>query len=64
MGNDDQLQGKLEQAGGTLKENVGDAIGNEQMEGEGKIDQAKGSVREGVGDVKEGIDNAVDDLKR
>ena len=64
MGNDDQIQGKLEQAGGTLKENVGDAIGNEQMENEGKIDQAKGNVREGVGDVKEGIDNVADDWNK
>ena len=60
MGNQDQLQGKLEQAGGELKENVGDAIDNEQMEHEGKADQAKGAVREGVGDVKEGVDNAAD----
>jgi uncharacterized protein YjbJ (UPF0337 family) len=62
MGNDEQLEGKLEQARGTVKENVGDAIGNEQMEYEGKWDQAKGNVREGVGDVKEGLDEATEDL--
>ena len=63
MGNDQQLEGNLEQARGTLKENVGDAIGNEQMENEGKWDQAKGNVREGVGDLKEGLDDAVDKTK-
>ena len=63
MGNEDQAEGKFEQVRGDLKENLGDAIGNEQMENEGKLDQAKGNVREGMGDVREGIDNAVDDLR-
>lgn len=53
MENRDQTEGKLEKARGTIKENVGDAIGNEQMEIEGKIDQTKGEVREGVGDIRE-----------
>ena len=64
MGNDQQWEGKLEQARGDVKEGVGDAIGNEQMEHEGKVDQAKGTVREGVGDLREGIDDAVDDMNR
>lgn len=58
MGNKQQNEGKLEQARGTVKEHVGDAIGNEQMEREGKIDQGKGNVREGVGDVREGVGDA------
>ena len=66
MGNEnrDQYEGKFEQARGDLKENLGDAIGNEQMEHEGKWDQAKGNVREGVGDLREGLDDAADDMKR
>lgn len=64
MGNEEQVEGKLEQARGTLKENLGDAIGNEQMENEGKYDQAKGHVREGVGDLKEGVDEAADNWNR
>jgi uncharacterized protein YjbJ (UPF0337 family) len=64
MDNKEQLEGKLEQARGTVKENVGDAIDNEKMEYEGKIDQGKGQVREGVGDVKEGVENTVEDWKR
>lgn len=63
MTNEEQLEGNLEQARGKVKEEVGDAIGNEQMEHEGKWDQAKGNVREGVGDLKEGLDDAVDDAK-
>ena len=64
MGNEQQNEGNLEQARGTIKEGLGDAIGNEQMENEGKMDQAKGQVREGVGDVKEGIDKAADNWNK
>lgn len=64
MGNDQQNEGKLEQARGTLKENVGDAIGNEKMEREGQSDQAKGHVREGIGDLREGVDKAADDTQK
>ena len=56
MGNEQQNEGKLDQMKGEVKENVGKAIDNEQMEYEGKLDQAKGHVREGVGDVREEID--------
>lgn len=64
MGNDQQNEGKLEQARGNIKEGLGDATGNEQMEHEGKIDQAKGNVREGVGDFREGVDRAADDWNK
>ena len=61
MGNEQQNEGKLEQARGNVKEGVGDAIGNDRMQREGEMDQAKGQVREGVGDVREGVDKAADD---
>jgi len=64
MGNEQQNEGKLEQARGTIKENVGDAIGNEQMEYEGKVDQGKGQIREGVGDVREGVEETKEDWQR
>ena len=62
MPNEQQVEGNLEQARGNVKETVGDAIGNEQMEHEGKWDQAKGNVREGVGDLREGVEEATEDL--
>lgn len=64
MGNDQQNEGMLEQARGNIKEGLGDATGNKQMEHEGKIDQAKGNVREGVGDIREGVDRAADDWNK
>jgi len=62
MGNDQQNEGKLEQARGNIKEGVGDSIGNDKMANEGRMDQAKGDVREGVGNLREGVDNAADDF--
>lgn len=64
MGNDQQNEGKLEQARGDIKEGLGDTFGNDQMKREGQADQAKGHVREGVGDLKEGVDKAADDWNR
>jgi uncharacterized protein YjbJ (UPF0337 family) len=64
MGNEQQNEGNLEQARGTIKETIGDATGNEQMEREGQWDQAKGKVREGAGDIREGVDKALDDDRK
>ncbi|CAN5819142.1 hypothetical protein BH24CHL6_BH24CHL6_01800 [soil metagenome] len=60
MGNEQQNEGKLEQGRGTIKENVGKAIDDDQMEHEGKMDQGKGNVREGVGDIREDVENLGD----
>lgn len=57
MGNEQQNEGNLEQARGTVKEKVGDWTGNEKMEHEGKLDEGKGKLREGVGDVREEIED-------
>jgi len=63
VGNQDQVEGKWDQATGKIKEEIGDATDNERMEYEGKTDQAKGDIKEGVGNVRESIDDAVDDAK-
>jgi uncharacterized protein YjbJ (UPF0337 family) len=63
MGNEQQNEGRMEQARGTIKETVGDLTDNERLQREGEYDKAKGTVREGVGNVREDVDNAVDDLK-
>ena len=64
MGNEQQNEGRMEQARGTIKETVGDLTDNERMQREGEYDKAKGNVREGVGDVREEVDRKVDDLQR
>jgi uncharacterized protein YjbJ (UPF0337 family) len=60
MGDHDREKGKLEQARGTVKEHVGDAIDNEQMEYEGKLEQGKGEVREGYADVRDDLKDRTD----
>ncbi len=64
MGNEQQNEGRLEQARGTIKEKVGEATDNERMQREGEYDKAKGNIREGVGDVREDVDKKVDDWQR
>ncbi len=64
MGNEQQNEGRIEQARGTIKETVGDLTDNERMQREGEYDKAKGNIREGVGDVREDVDRTVDDLQR
>jgi uncharacterized protein YjbJ (UPF0337 family) len=53
MANEDQVKGKSKDIGGKVKEEVGDATGNEDMKHEGQADQAEGKVQKGVGDVKD-----------
>jgi uncharacterized protein YjbJ (UPF0337 family) len=60
MGDLGQTEGKWEQAKGTVKEEVGDAIDNEQMEYEGKLEQGKGEVREGLGNLREQVDEKME----
>lgn len=53
---ENQVEGKWEQAKGTVKEHVGDATDNEKMEYEGKLEQAKGEAREGIGNMQDKAD--------
>ena len=59
--NENQAEGKWEQAKGTVKEHVGDAIDNEKMEYEGKLEQGKGEVREGLGNLQDDAEDKLDD---
>jgi uncharacterized protein YjbJ (UPF0337 family) len=62
MGNQDQLEGKWDQATGKVKEEIGDATDNERMEREGQLDQAQGNIKEGIGDVREKVEDVADDI--
>ena len=55
MPNEDQVKGKWDQAKGTVKETIGKATGDRDMESSGQTDQVKGNIREGYGNVKEGV---------
>jgi uncharacterized protein YjbJ (UPF0337 family) len=57
--NKDEVKGKVDQAKGTVKENVGRAIGDRDMEDEGTADRASGNVQEGYGQAKRKVGDAV-----
>ena len=46
MGQADRGEGAAEKVGGKIKQGIGKAIGNEQMEAEGKAKELKGEARE------------------
>ncbi|MDQ3687086.1 MAG: CsbD family protein [Acidobacteriota bacterium] len=60
--NRDEMEGKIDQAKGTVKENVGRAIGDRDMETEGTADRASGNVQEGYGETKRKVGDAIKDV--
>ena len=57
----DTIKGAAKDAAGSVKEAVGKATGNEQLEAEGVAERAAGKIQKGVGDLK---DAARDMLKK
>ena len=52
---EDRTKGAAKKVGGEIKEGVGHATGNRDMEADGKADQAEGSVQKGVGKAKDAL---------
>lgn len=53
--NKDQVQGRVEQATGKVREVVGNATGNKGMEVAGNVQKNVGKAQTAVGDAKENI---------
>lgn len=53
MGADDKMKNKWQETKGKVKEGVGDATDDEEMEREGKTDQAKGNLKQAGEKVKD-----------
>jgi uncharacterized protein YjbJ (UPF0337 family) len=60
--NKDEVEGKWDQAKGAVKENVGRAIDDRDMETEGQADRAGGNVQEGYGTAKRKVGEAIEDI--
>jgi uncharacterized protein YjbJ (UPF0337 family) len=60
--NKDEIEGKWDQAKGAVKENVGRAIDDRDMEAEGQADRAGGNVQEGYGTAKRKVGEAIEDI--
>lgn len=66
--NKDELDGKMDQLKGKVKQGVGNATDNDRLHDEGVADEASGDVQEGFGrgrrKVGEAIEDIGDNLKR
>lgn len=58
------IEGKLDDIKGRVKETVGVATDNRDLEAEGKVDRLKGKVKDVAGNVREGIKDALDNLDK
>ena len=55
---------KLEQVKGNIKETVGDATNNDNLEQGGKKDKASGKAKEVIDNVKDKASDVVDKFKK
>ena len=53
MGYDDKIDNKAEEFGGKVKEGVGKATDDEQLEAEGKADQSKSNLKQAGEKIKD-----------
>ncbi len=58
--NKDEAEGKWEQVKGTVKNKVGEATGDRDLEAEGEAQNAAGEGQETWGKFKRGVGDAVD----
>ncbi|MBX5320353.1 CsbD family protein [Staphylococcus caprae] len=57
-------ENKFEQAKGNIKETVGNAANNDNLEQEGKQDKASGKAKEVVDNVKDKASDVIDKFKK
>ena len=60
--NNDELEGKWDQAKGKTKETIGRALNDDELEAEGHADDAGGQVKEGFGKARRKVGEAIEDV--
>lgn len=60
--NNDEMEGKWDQTKGRVKEGLGRALDDEDLEAEGAADRAGGNIQEGYGKAKRNIGEAIEDV--
>jgi uncharacterized protein YjbJ (UPF0337 family) len=53
--NKDQVQGKAQDIGGKIQEQIGKAVGNADQQAEGLKNQVAGKAQEKLGDLKQAV---------
>jgi uncharacterized protein YjbJ (UPF0337 family) len=62
--NKDQVQGRVEEAKGTVKQAAGRVTGKPDLEDRGTVEKAAGKVQKTFGDVKEHVKDEVKDAQK
>ncbi|BBD89838.1 CsbD family protein [Staphylococcus caprae] len=57
-------ESKFEQAKGNIKETIGNATNNEELENEGQEDKTSGKAKEFVENAKDKANDFIDNLKK
>lgn len=60
--NRDEVEGKWDQAKGRVKEGVGRAIDDKDLEAEGTADRLGGDAKEGFGKARRKVGEAIEDV--
>ena len=60
--NNDELEGKWDQAKGKTKETIGRALNDDELEADGRADDAGGQVKEGFGKARRKVGEAIEDV--
>ena len=60
--NKDELNGKMDQVTGRVKQGVGDLTDNDRVRDEGVADEAGGEVQEGFGTARRKVGDAIEDV--
>jgi len=60
--NEDEIRGKIDEAAGTVKENIGRASGDLNLENEGADQRFGGKVEGGIGKARRKVSEGLDEL--
>lgn len=60
--NKDQVEGRVDDAKGRVKEAAGAITGNEKLKTEGQVDQVSGKTQGSFGDAKEKVKDLIDKI--
>ena len=60
--NEDEVEGKWEQAKGWVKDKTGEVTNDPELEAEGEAQNAAGDAQEGWGHTKRKVGDAIDDI--
>ena len=58
----DKMRGAGNDVAGNVKQAVGNATGNEEMEAEGRAQETKGDAQKALGNAKDAIGNAAENI--